>query len=92
MGMNSATHVAGRNIVKGNLTWELLEAPHRNGNVTRTMGEEPGYLAKAIFCGQKVVTLHVPADLALAWYMANAVPQGWSAEVCPDTLRPGAWR
>ena len=69
----NAAHVSGRNIVKGSLTWELLEAPHRNGNVTRTMGFPPDYIAQARING-KVVNLHVPADLALAWFMANSVP------------------
>lgn len=93
----TTTRVEGRKIRKTDQTWELLEAPHRNGNVTRTMGEEPGYLARALYTSGAVkkpveVTLHVPADIALAWFMANTVPGDSDDVSCPDTLRPGAIR
>lgn len=68
-------YVQGNKIIGRHASWTLLEAPHRNGNTTKSPGRTESYLARAL-CElpghpDKIVTLHIPADLALAWCIAN---------------------
>jgi hypothetical protein len=59
-------YVHGRRIVTDDETWDLLAAPIENP-------KRPGtYVAPAVRASdQRRLALPMPADLALAWFMAN---------------------
>ncbi len=58
--------VHGRRIVSDDETWELLASPIENP-------KRPGtYVAPAVRTSdQQRIALSMPADIALAWFMAN---------------------
>jgi hypothetical protein len=55
--------VVGRSIIKGALSWELLEAPRP----WRTM-----LVATCKRDDGKVRTVHIPSDLAATWHASNS--------------------